>query len=358
MARAILHIGLHKTGTTLIQNTFAANRELLARHGVIYPEIGRATGHHSLLMRWLSLDPHYATSTPPLALWRGLGRHARPGTTLVLSSEEFSRGNKPVDLAEIRALLAPFDRIEVACFLRDQLSFVQSIQLEMGKKRAVPNFSALVDGACMTGLAAGLHVDYGALYDWLLTAFAPDEIHFIDHAAARASEGGILGAMLRICGSDLPVSALKRPEGPEETVANISPDPLAAWAAGLVAAPAAPPPALIRTARAALDQMFGAGWPSMLYTRGEYRQLAARIAPLNRAFVARLQKVQPGFALAPPLPDPADLAPPGARIKPGEDPTGRIWREDLGPWFWARFAARLYQGEGRDAADAMRGPGN
>jgi hypothetical protein len=352
MSRAILHIGLHKTGTTLIQNTFAANRDLLAQHGVIYPEIGRATGHHSLLRRWLQLDEHYATPTPPQALWLDLGRHARPDTTLVLSSEEFSRANRRVDLAEIRAYLAPFDRVEVVCFLRDQPGFVQSIHLELGKKHAAPNFTALLDEAHKTGLAAGLHVDYGGLYDWLLTAFAPDEIHFIDHAQARAGEGGILGAMLRLCGSDLPVSALKAPEGPEAEVANISPDPLAAWAAGLVAAPAPAPPALIAVARATLDTQFGAGWPSMVYTRGEYRKLAAHVAPLNHAFVARVQKVQPGFTLSPPRPAPADLAPPGARIKPGEDPTGRIWREDLGPWFWARFAARLYQGEGRPAGDA------
>lgn len=351
-ARAILHIGLHKTGTTLIQNSFAANRDLLARHGVIYPEIGRATGHHSLLRRWLALDEHYATSTPPLALWRGLGRHARPGTTLLLSSEEFSRANARVDLAEIREFLAPFDRVEVVCFLRDQPAFVQSIHLEMAKKRAMPNFTALIDEACTTGLAAGLHVDYGALYDWLLSAFAPDRIHFVDHARARAAEGGILGAMLRLCGSDLPVSALKAPEGPAAEVANISPDPLACWMAGLVTAPAAPTAELIATARATLDAIFGAGRPSMLYTRAEYRRLAAHVAPLNAAFIARVEQAQPGFTLSPPRPDPADLPPPGAQVAPGDDPTGRIWRENVGPWVWGRFAARLYQGEGRVTPEA------
>lgn len=344
MARVILHIGTHKTGSTLIQNSFAANRTLLARHGVIYPEIGRATGHHSLLTRWLTLDPYYHTPEAPLALWRDLGRHARSDSTLVLSSEEFSRGNRPVNLAEVRDLLAPFDRIEVVCFLRDQMSFLQSIQLEMAKKRAVAGFSALLEGAHKTGYASGLHIDYGGLYDQLLGAFAPDQIRFVDYGQARRAPGGVLGTMLALCGADLVAEALKPPEGPNALVANISPDPLATWAAGLMAAPEAPTPALIAQIRTVLDEVFGKGRPSMLYTRAEYRALAAHVAPLNTAFEARLAGVQPGFALSPPDPDPNNLPPPQ---KPGTNtgkPPGPIWREDMGQGFWVKFARELYRG--------------
>jgi hypothetical protein len=38
--KIILHIGLHKTGTTTIQNVLHANREfLLRREGVLYPSL-------------------------------------------------------------------------------------------------------------------------------------------------------------------------------------------------------------------------------------------------------------------------------------------------------------------------------
>jgi hypothetical protein len=353
-SRALLHIGTHKTGTTLIQNTLAANRKLLARHGVIYPEIGRASGHHSLLTRWLTLDPYYHTPVAPRELWQGLARFARPGQTLVLSSEEFSRGfSRRVDFAEVRDFLAPFDQIEVVCFLRDQMSFLQSIYLEIGKKKAGPGFPALIDGAIKNGYAAGLHIDYGALYDQLLEVFSPDQIRFVDYAQARRAPGGILGVMLGLCGTDLAAEALKPASGPETAVANISPDPLATWAAGLVASPEAPAPALIARARSVLDQLFGAGRPSLIYTRAEYRGLAAHIAPRNAAFAARLADRQPGFTLSPPRPDPASLPGP---VKPatgpdagpvqGPDPGDPIWREDIGQTFWVRFARDLYHPNG------------
>lgn len=35
-----LHIGLPKTGTTLIQTYCAQNRKVLARHGILYPKAG------------------------------------------------------------------------------------------------------------------------------------------------------------------------------------------------------------------------------------------------------------------------------------------------------------------------------
>lgn len=333
MSRVILHIGTHKTATTLIQNAFAANRKLLARRGVIYPEIGRATGHHSLLTRWLNLDPYYHTATAPLALWQGLARYAKGDTTLVLSSEEFSRGaNKRVDFGEVRELLAPFDRIEVVCFLRDQVSFLQSIQLEMGKKRAAPGFPTLLEAARKTGYASGLYLDYGALYDQLLTAFPPEAIRFVDYAQARGTAGGILGTMLDLCGAGLDPADLATPALTPATAAgaNISPDPIPAWAAGIVSAPEAAPDKLIAQARTALEREFGEGRSSTVYTRAEHKRMAAHVAPLNAAFEARVQAVQPEFTLSPPAP--ADA---------GAD-AGMIWRENIGPGFWAKFARILY----------------
>lgn len=338
ISRAVLHIGTHKTATTMIQNALAANRPLLARHGLIYPEIGRATGHHSLLTRWLALDPYYLTSVAPADLWRGLARHARPGVTLLLSSEEFSRGwTKRVDLAEIRDFLAPFDRVEVVCVLRDQLSLVQSIHLEVAKKKAAPAFPDLVARAMRNGHAVGVFLDYGALHDFLLTGFDADAIRFIDYAAARAAPGGVLGALLDHCAAGTDPAALGPVDG---DAANISPEPLAFWAAGIAAAPHPPPAALVALARRALAEEFGPDRRSLLYTPAEYRRLAAHVAPLNAAFEARVRAVQPGFALSRPDPDPGALPEPGS-------PGAPIWRSDLKEGFWSKFA-RLLWTEGGD----------
>lgn len=331
MAQVVLHIGTHKTATTLVQNAFAANRPLLARHGVIYPEIGRAAGHHSLLTRWLGLAPHYQTAVAPAELWRGLARHARPGTTLLLSSEEFSRGwNRRVDFAEVRAFLAPFERVEVVCLLRDQTSLVQSVWLEVSKHKTPPPFPDLLARAMRNGHATGVFMDYGALDDFLLQSFAPDAIRYVDYAGARRAPGGVLGTMLEICGTGLGADDL----APVDAAgANVSAEPLASWAAGIVSAPQPPPPALIDLATRALAEEFGADRRSLLYTPADYRRFAAHVAPLNAAFAARLAERQPGFALAPPAPDPAALPEPG---------TGPIWRSEMKETYWSRLARLLW----------------
>lgn len=307
MSRVILHIGLHKTGTTFLQDSLAANRAALARHGVIYPEIGRANGHHALVTRWQPLPEHLCADTPAIDLWRGLARLADGRNTVILSSEEFSRGDRRVDLAEIRALLAAFDRVEVVCFLRHQLPLLQSIQLQITRARALPAFPALLAGARRSGQATGVFLDFGALHDWLSGAFAPDRIRFVDYARARRAPGGLLGALLEICGA---TGALPDTMPPK---ANVSPDPLAFWLARQRCPEGPVPDRLLAEARAALDRRFGAGRRSTLYTRAEYRTLVAHFAPINAAFQARIETFQPGFTLSPPDPLPADT----------------LWREDL-----------------------------
>jgi len=304
---------------------------------VIYPEIGRATGHHSLLTRWLGLAPHYQTSVAPAELWRGLARHARPDTTLLLSSEEFSRGwSRRVDFAEVRAFLAPFERVEVVCLLRDQSSLVQSIWLELAKHKTPPTFPDLLARAMRNGHAAGVFMDYGALYDFLLESFAPDEIRCVDYATARRAPGGVLGTMLALSGAAGLEADDLSPVADDK--ANISAEPLASWAASIVSAPHPPPAALIDLATRALVEEFGAGRRSLLYSPADYRRFAAHIAPLNAAFTARVAAEQPGFALAPPAPDPAALP---------ETGNGPIWRGEMKETYWSRFA-RLLWTEGAD----------
>ena len=60
MARAILHIGTHKTATTTLQDSFRLNAALLARRGLIYPQIdARHSGHHGLVTDWNPLPAVY-----------------------------------------------------------------------------------------------------------------------------------------------------------------------------------------------------------------------------------------------------------------------------------------------------------
>lgn len=45
-----IHIGQHKTGTSSIQAFMNANREVLHRHGVHFPQVGKHGSHHDLII--------------------------------------------------------------------------------------------------------------------------------------------------------------------------------------------------------------------------------------------------------------------------------------------------------------------
>ena len=47
MTRLLLHIGMPKTGTSALQDTFAQGRSKLAEYGILYPEIVRT--NHDIL---------------------------------------------------------------------------------------------------------------------------------------------------------------------------------------------------------------------------------------------------------------------------------------------------------------------
>lgn len=323
-SRVVLHIGTHKTATTTIQDTFHANAGLLEAHGLIYPHLGRVTtGHHGLAHDWAHLPPVYALEGGSRAALRALAaRHAHRPVTVLLSSEEFSRGNPAdaPDYAELRALLAPFDEIEVICTLRPQWEFIQSVYLELSKYRNPPRPPALIAQALETGLVEGLWVDYVQLLDRLEAAFAPGEITLLDFAAARAAEGGILGTLLRHLGVPLTAGELAPVNG---GASNVSPRPVTSWAANVLADPHLAPAGLLVLVEEAVTLEFGGDVRSCLFTREEFGRLEAHFAPLNAALAGRRAAHQPGFA--PGTPDISRLT---------------LFRDTVPASFWVRVGRR------------------
>jgi hypothetical protein len=331
MAEIVLHIGTHKTGTTTIQDTLFQSRAALAAHGIVYPAIGRASGHHTLATRWITLPPHYRGPRPPLALWHELAdAHAGGTDTILLSSEEFSRGRpRSVDLPELARLVAPFARRRVVCVLRDQVGLLQSAYLEVAKKRAAIPFGRYVAHALATGYAGGLHADYRALHARLLEAFAPEEIVYLSYAALRADPAGFVPAFLAALGLAVPAGTLAAlPRS-----ANVSPPPLPFLAALRITAPARPLPAQVTLAAAVIAERFGPG-PTTLYRRDEIAAVEATFGPANAAFLAACGR--------------PDLALPCPRHAPDT-----VYRCDLDPRFWAALAGRFAQAQeaaGEEAA--------
>ncbi|MEX5728052.1 hypothetical protein Ga0609869_001405 [Rhodovulum iodosum] len=335
MARLILHVGTHKTATTTLQETFDRNRSLLQRHGVVYPDLGRRAGHHGLVTHWFDLPEVYALGRPAASVWRDLSdRYAKTDATVFISSEEFSRGNRTrrVDFAELREMVSAFDSVEVLCLLREQTAFLQSIFLEISKNPRQVGWREFYDKAMKSRFASGLFLDYNQLYDHILAGFAPEEITFLAYDAARASEGGVIGEVLRRTGAPLTPGDMDQGQS-----ANVSPDPLTFWAARMVAAGRRITPELLESVGRAVHREFGDNCRTTIFNASELRAVGKHFEAANRRFVERVAQQQPDFDLPP-----SSLA------------ENVINRSQLGAGFWMRVARIVYSAQDKLPAEQPR----
>lgn len=137
--RCVLHIGTEKTGTSTIQHFLSANREALARDGIVYPRFtgprgGSQWGFTAVAMDcpWKSdigvaldirSEQDAANYRKQLAAALTEELHAvEPANTLLISSEHFhSRLDTRESIARLKSFLAPWaEEFEVMLYLRRQ----------------------------------------------------------------------------------------------------------------------------------------------------------------------------------------------------------------------------------------------
>jgi hypothetical protein len=325
MATLVFHIGMHKTGTTALQHACDTNRQLLAQVGIHYPDLGRGPWHHGLTAPWLPVQPAYALPSGPQTVLADLAaRHAGTDDIVLLSSEEFSSGRPEmhVDMGALRDMARGFDRVRVICTLRHQVDFIQSIWLEITKKRWVTQWDPFLRSALQKHRAAGLFVDYLDLDRHLLTGFAPEEITYIDYGTAAAGPHGSIGAVLAAAG----LASL--PEGfaaPPRAQSNVSESPLLAWFPRVLSAPKTPSAEMAAALTAFFLDQFGETPATTLYSHGQRDETIGYFDGLNATFrqvLAERGAVPPD--LRAPVPAP-----------------GTIFRDDLRPPFWMALARML-----------------
>ncbi|WP_132243901.1 hypothetical protein [Primorskyibacter sedentarius] len=324
MSRLVLHIGTHKTASTTVQDMMHANAALLRDAGVIYPSIGRHSGHHALVADWAKLARNFHVPEGGEAALRALVKdHADSDRTLFLSSEEFSRGHPDgrTDMALLSEIVSAFSEVEVLVVVKEQWHLLQSIYLEVSKSRQPMRLPELVEHACDTGMASGLWLDYGKLFDHLLTGFAAEQIRFVDYRSASSQPGGIVGFFLRHLSAGLDVADL---ELINDGRSNASPLALGSWAANAIAAPDTATKSLVNMASGAYTAEFGER-PSCIFTRAEINAIRKRFDASNERLAQRLEKTQGTFRLS---------------ASPLSKDT--VHREDIGPGFWLRCSRRLH----------------
>lgn len=325
MSKIIIHIGTHKTATTYIQEIFFKNRNLLARENIIFPDIGRSDGHHSLATEWIKMNEHYQLPVRPKQVWDNLiEEYADQDKTIFLTSEEFSRLRPTsVNMKQLRDRLARFDEVEVVCVLRNQLSFVQSVYTEICKKRSIEDLGEFINKALKKRIVSGLAVDYNKLYDHILTGFNADEIRLVSFENLAKAKDGVIGEFLKIMGTNLQCSALKfLPKGHS----NVSPDPLTLWLANTASLPKIVTPALLEAANKTLMQEFGHDFKTTLFSHAEVIEYAKIFEPLNRTLEQRVANHQSDFILAPVMVSP-----------------DHIHRNAIGKNFWSGFSREIYK---------------
>ena len=123
MQTLYIHVGLHKTGTTVIQKFLHDNAHMLAKHGVCFPATGRLAnsncnyGHHDLA--W-SLKKDTATH-----VWYGLWKEIKDCPSAIVSSEEFEFVKNSDCFSVITNLFHNWKIVPI-CYLRRQDELLQS----------------------------------------------------------------------------------------------------------------------------------------------------------------------------------------------------------------------------------------
>lgn len=123
--RAILHVGMHKTGSSYLQNTLHSNRDRLADVGILYPDAGLHLDSPQAGYRHLGLRRSLAQEGPECFAMRSLRDEIASGDfhTVIVSYEGFFTPD--TDAADLRSAFEEFDPT-LMLVLRHPVDYIES----------------------------------------------------------------------------------------------------------------------------------------------------------------------------------------------------------------------------------------
>lgn len=210
--RLVIHIGMHKTGSSSIQRFLSRNRLALRLFGVFYPESrgadGRRESKHNALFKAISHEADHGAPHPRLgasaALVRSVGdRIERAGPRVAILSAEGFSGEKPAFAEALAPLGRRFDT-KIIVFLRRQDEWLESFYRQMILSEDVREARPL--DAFLACPATRAHLDYAAMLAWWAGSFGPDAVRALRYRSDP--EWSLLSAFLAEAGLSPRLAAL------------------------------------------------------------------------------------------------------------------------------------------------------
>ena len=222
--RVFLHIGLHKTGTTYLQNVLRANRAQLADQGVLYP--GGAGQPVQVFAVWdlLGRRPRGASDARITGAWAATVDlvNGSDHPTVLLSDEHLSLASP----RQARTAVQAFDGAEVHVVVtaRDLARVLVSAWQEEIKNRGAwtwQQFAGAVrdPDAAARNPARGfwMRQDLPAILETWQTAVPTERVHVVTVPPAGAPSGVLLDRVASVVGFD-PERLTEEPPWTNETV--------------------------------------------------------------------------------------------------------------------------------------------
>jgi len=139
--KLVIHIGLHKTGTTSFQTFLHLNRKTLLKAGVFYPEMGEHESHWVLPNQLVRNNWDYVEDFMRTNFKAAKEENVE---TVFISSEDFElflfEGFRASQLENLSYRIG-FASINWVCVLRNQWDYFNSIYSEMSKNKVCLNYA-------------------------------------------------------------------------------------------------------------------------------------------------------------------------------------------------------------------------
>ncbi|NDY57954.1 sulfotransferase [Desulfovibrio sulfodismutans] len=289
MAKIVVHIGMHKTGSTAIQYYLATNRDLFKSLGVAYPQFEDSFYQHGLASAWIALPEQYSFSGNPVEYWKTLKSRNNNASLVIISSEELSRCYPDrVDFSRIKTFIENFEEMKIVFVVRNQIDFLQSVYLEINRGQKT-DFARFLDESLLTGYATGLYLDYSQLYLEINKSFDKECIQVISFSDLVTSKEGLVGAFYKKIG--VPLDSLRVPN----IVGNPSINPLVLYVARSIFNKIEITSEEEAVILKCFEQEIGPKKKYTLYSREEFKSLAAYFASYNFRFAALVNNKNSNF---------------------------------------------------------------